>query len=72
MPKFAEGLADRLKVPPGKRDVQIFDDGLPGFGIRKFDSGRAVGTSGEGRLRPKHFRPHSERSAGPSDAHFFQ
>jgi integrase len=41
LPKLVEGLADRLKVPEGKRDVQVFDDDLPGFGIRKFDSGRA-------------------------------
>jgi integrase len=41
VPKFVEGLADRLRVPPGKRDVQVFDDDLAGFGIRKFDSGQA-------------------------------
>jgi integrase len=41
MPKFKEGYAARLIVPPGKRDVQVFDDALPGFGIRKFASGRA-------------------------------
>lgn len=41
MVKLVEGLADRLDVPPGRRDVQVFDDDLPGFGIRKFDSGRA-------------------------------
>src|SRR5262245_20538055 len=41
MTKFVEGLADRLKVPEGARDVQVFDDELPGFGIRKFDSGNA-------------------------------
>ena len=41
MPKFVEGYANRLGVPPDKRDVQVFDDALPGFGIRKFDSGRA-------------------------------
>src|SRR5262245_46406054 len=41
MPKFVEGYAGRLKVPPGTRDVQVFDDALPGFGIRKFASGRA-------------------------------
>ena len=28
-------------VPAGKRDVQVFDDALPGFGVRKFESGRA-------------------------------
>ena len=41
MPKFVEGYAGRLEVPPGMRDVQVFDDALPGFGIRKFASGRA-------------------------------
>jgi hypothetical protein len=41
MPKFFEGYAAQLTVPAGKRDVQVFDDDLPGFGIRKFDSGRA-------------------------------
>ncbi len=41
MPKFKEGYAARLIVPPGKRDLQVFDDALPGFGIRKFASGRA-------------------------------
>jgi hypothetical protein len=28
-------------VPAGARDAQAFDDELPGFGIRKFDSGKA-------------------------------
>lgn len=28
-------------MPEGKRDIQIFDDALPGFGIRKFASGKA-------------------------------
>jgi integrase len=36
MVKFVEGFADRLKVPEGARDMQVFDDELPGFGIRKF------------------------------------
>ena len=40
MPKLVEGYASRLVVPAGKRDVQVFDDTLPGFGIRKFTSGR--------------------------------
>ena len=40
MPKFKEGYAAGLAVPSGKRDVQVFDDALPGFGIRKFASGR--------------------------------
>jgi integrase len=41
MPKFIEGLADKLQVPAGARDAQIFDDELPGFGIRKFSKGHA-------------------------------
>jgi len=41
MPKFIEGFADKLIVPTGARDVQAFDDELPGFGIRKFARGRA-------------------------------
>ena len=41
MPRFIEGFADKLHVPEGARDVQVFDDDLPGFGIRKFDSGKA-------------------------------
>lgn len=41
MPKFVEGFAATLRVPAGERDFQVFDDDLPGFGIRKFASGRA-------------------------------
>lgn len=41
MPKFIEGFADKLIVPTGARDVQVFDDELPGFGIRKFARGHA-------------------------------
>ena len=41
MPKLVEGYVNKLQVPSGKRDVQVFDDALPGFGIRKFESGRA-------------------------------
>jgi integrase len=41
MPKFTEGLADKLHVPTGARDVKVFDDELPGFGIRKFAMGHA-------------------------------
>jgi integrase len=42
VPKFYEGFADHLQVPKGVRDAQAFDDDLPGFGIRKFASGRAA------------------------------
>ena len=41
MPKFVEGFADKLVVPTGTRDIQVFDDELPGFGVRKFESGKA-------------------------------
>jgi integrase len=41
MPKFVEGLVGRLAVPDGQRDIQVFDDALPGFGLRKFASGKA-------------------------------
>jgi integrase len=42
MVKFVEGYADQLQVPAGAKDVQVFDAELPGFGIRKFASGRAT------------------------------
>ncbi len=38
------GLAttiSKLKIPKRKRDAQVFDDKLPGFGVRKFASGKA-------------------------------
>ena len=41
MPRLVEGFAIRMRVPAGKRDVTVFDDALPGFGIRKFASGKA-------------------------------
>lgn len=41
MPKLVEGYVSKLPVPTGKRDVQVFDDALPGFGVRKFESGHA-------------------------------
>lgn len=41
MPKFVEGFAEKLKVPAGTDDVQVFDAKLPGFGIRKFKTGAA-------------------------------
>ena len=39
--KFREGCAGQIKIPEGKRDVIVFDDELPVFGIRRFVSGRA-------------------------------
>ena len=41
MVKLVEGYGDKMIVPAGARDAQAFDDELPGFGIRKFDSGKA-------------------------------
>lgn len=39
--KLLESTLARIKVPKAKRDVIVFDDELPGFGIRKFSSGKA-------------------------------
>ncbi|MGA7328437.1 MAG: site-specific integrase [Rhodomicrobium sp.] len=41
MVKLIEGTIAQIRVPEGKRDVIIFDDALPGFGVRKFASGKA-------------------------------
>ena len=41
MPKLVEGIAAKMRVPEGRRDVVVFDDACPGFGIRKFASGKA-------------------------------
>ena len=32
----------KLKIPKGKRDAQIFDDALSGFGLRRFESGKST------------------------------
>jgi hypothetical protein len=40
-PKFFEGLVDKLVVPARARNMQTFDDELPGSGIRKFRDGYA-------------------------------
>jgi hypothetical protein len=45
MVKITEGFAHRMDVPAGidpKSGFQVFDDALPGFGIRKFPNGKAV------------------------------
>jgi integrase len=45
MAKITEGFAHRMDVPAGidpKSGFQVFDDALPGFGIRKFPNGKAV------------------------------
>jgi integrase len=39
--KILENTASKIKVPEGKRDILVFDESLPGFGIRKFESGKA-------------------------------
>src|SRR5262245_60673708 len=36
-----EAFAAKLEVPEGVSDTQVFDDTLPGFGIRKFSTGVA-------------------------------
>src|SRR5262245_18995295 len=41
MVKFTEGFLESLKVKPGERDMQVFDDELGGFGVRVFKSGKA-------------------------------
>ena len=40
--KFTEQALSTLSVPEGMRDHQWFDTGLPGFGFRKFASGKAA------------------------------
>ena len=43
--KITEGFAHRISLPAGvspKSGFQVFDDALPGFGIRKFPNGKAV------------------------------
>jgi integrase len=39
--KFTENSVTQIEVPAGARETMVFDDTLPGFGIRKFASGRA-------------------------------
>src|SRR5687768_6135899 len=41
MAKLTEGFISKITVPNGKRDILSFDDSLPGFGVRKFDTGRS-------------------------------
>jgi integrase len=42
MPKLSESFVASITVPDGKRDILVFDDDLPGFGIRKYATGRTV------------------------------
>jgi len=41
MAKLTEDFVHKLEVPAGAKDVQVFDDKLPGFGVRKFAKGHA-------------------------------
>jgi len=41
MAKLYEGFAAQIVVATGKKEALVFDDDLPGFGIRKFASGKA-------------------------------
>ena len=41
MATLSEEFAAKLVVPGDKKEVLIFDDDLPGFGLRKFASGKA-------------------------------
>ena len=36
MAKLTDQFIRSLQVPEGAKDVQVFDDSLPGFGVRKF------------------------------------
>jgi hypothetical protein len=38
--KLTEGAIAKLRPPRGGRDIQVFDDNLPGFGVRVFASGK--------------------------------
>ena len=40
--RLEEGIAARISVPKGVRDVYVFDTEQPGFFLRKFASGRAM------------------------------
>src|SRR5262245_60772953 len=42
MPSLTENFVQALKVPEGKLDIQVFDEKLPGFGVRKYAKGHAV------------------------------
>src|SRR5262249_22605084 len=38
---LTEDFVRKLKVPEGKLDVVVFDEKLPGFGVRKYAKGHA-------------------------------
>jgi hypothetical protein len=41
MANLTENFVQALKVPEGVNDIQVFDDKLPGFGVRKYAKGHA-------------------------------
>jgi hypothetical protein len=41
MANLTENFVQGLKVPDGLKDIQVFDDKLPGFGVRKYEQGHA-------------------------------
>jgi len=41
MAKLTDQFIRSLQVPEGAKEVQVFDEGEPGFGVRKFASGKA-------------------------------
>ena len=42
MPKLTKAEIDRLACPDGRRDVLVFDEELPGFGIRLTSAGNKI------------------------------
>jgi|SRR5262249_6171571 len=42
MANLTENFVQALKVPEGAKDIQVFDDKLPGFGVRKYAKGHVV------------------------------
>jgi hypothetical protein len=56
MANLTENFVQGLKVPDGLKDIQVFDDKLPGFGVRKYEKGHAcyiVKFSVRGQLRKR-------------------
>jgi len=42
MAKLSDRFINELRVPEGAKDVQVFDDAQPGFGVRKQASGHTT------------------------------
>src|SRR5262245_18866036 len=42
MAKLTDDFIRKLRVPQGAKEVQVFDDALPGFGVRKQASGHVT------------------------------